>query len=53
VYFDNDVKVHAPFDANALARRLGEASEELQRPREMPVDRAEPTRTAWPGFARR
>jgi uncharacterized protein YecE (DUF72 family) len=52
-YFDNDVKVHAPFDANALARRLGEASEELQRPREMPVDRAEPTRTAWPGFARR
>jgi uncharacterized protein YecE (DUF72 family) len=23
VYFDNDVKVHAPFDAMALARRLG------------------------------
>ena len=23
VYFDNDVKVHAPFDAMALAHRLG------------------------------
>jgi uncharacterized protein YecE (DUF72 family) len=23
VYFDNDVKVHAPFDAIALAHRLG------------------------------
>jgi uncharacterized protein YecE (DUF72 family) len=23
VYFDNDVKVHAPYDARALARRLG------------------------------
>jgi uncharacterized protein YecE (DUF72 family) len=23
VYFDNDIKVHAPFDAMALARRLG------------------------------
>jgi uncharacterized protein YecE (DUF72 family) len=23
VYFDNDVKVRAPFDAIALARRLG------------------------------
>lgn len=23
VYFDNDIKVHAPFDAAALARRLG------------------------------
>jgi uncharacterized protein YecE (DUF72 family) len=26
VYFDNDVKVHAPFDAIALAERLGTAS---------------------------
>jgi uncharacterized protein YecE (DUF72 family) len=26
VYFDNDVKVHAPFDAIALAERLGHAS---------------------------
>jgi uncharacterized protein YecE (DUF72 family) len=25
-YFDNDVKVHAPYDAAALARRLGEPS---------------------------
>ena len=23
-YFDNDSKVHAPFDAQALARRLGQ-----------------------------
>jgi uncharacterized protein YecE (DUF72 family) len=23
VYFDNDAKVHAPFDAIALAHRLG------------------------------
>jgi uncharacterized protein YecE (DUF72 family) len=23
VYFDNDAKVHAPFDALALAERLG------------------------------
>jgi len=23
VYFDNDVKVHAPFDARSLAARLG------------------------------
>jgi uncharacterized protein YecE (DUF72 family) len=26
VYFDNDAKVHAPFDAMALARRLGVGS---------------------------
>lgn len=25
VYFDNDAKVHAPFDARALARRVGDA----------------------------
>src|SRR5690606_4462158 len=25
-YFDNDAKVHAPFDARALARRLGATS---------------------------
>jgi len=23
VYFDNDAKVHAPFDAQRLARRVG------------------------------
>jgi uncharacterized protein YecE (DUF72 family) len=27
VYFDNDVKVRAPFDAMALARRLGAGPE--------------------------
>jgi uncharacterized protein YecE (DUF72 family) len=26
VYFDNDAKVHAPFDALALAERLGVAA---------------------------
>lgn len=34
-YFDNDVKVHAPFDAHALMRRLG-----AQVPRHMPDVRA-------------
>jgi uncharacterized protein YecE (DUF72 family) len=52
-YFDNDVKVHAPFDANALARRLGVTSELLERPGKIPADRFEPPRTAWPGFASR
>ena len=35
VYFDNDAKVHAPFDAQRLAERVGvrppTSSEELQR----------------------
>jgi uncharacterized protein YecE (DUF72 family) len=52
-YFDNDVKVHAPFDANALARRLGVSTEVLQRPGEIPPGRFEAPRTAWPGFAPR
>ena len=49
VYFDNDVKVRAPFDAMALARRLGvamrveeRAAPDVQRIGEMPRDR-------WPG----
>jgi uncharacterized protein YecE (DUF72 family) len=52
-YFDNDVKVHAPFDANALARRLGTSDEVLER--EGPVNDSsfESVRTEWPGFARR
>jgi uncharacterized protein YecE (DUF72 family) len=28
VYFDNDVKVRAPYDAMSLARRLGVAASE-------------------------
>ncbi|HET6986029.1 MAG TPA: DUF72 domain-containing protein, partial [Kribbella sp.] len=34
VYFDNDVKVRAPFDAEALSRRLGitSADAEVSRP---------------------
>jgi uncharacterized protein YecE (DUF72 family) len=30
VYFDNDVKVRAPFDAEALARRLGVTSSDAE-----------------------
>jgi uncharacterized protein YecE (DUF72 family) len=52
-YFDNDVKVHAPFDANALACRLGVASSLLTRPDPMPAGEGAAGRTTWPGFARR
>jgi uncharacterized protein YecE (DUF72 family) len=55
-YFDNDVKVHAPFDANALARRLGLSGEELVRPRSAGgsarTGRPAAARSAWPGFGR-
>ncbi|MGQ0653369.1 MAG: DUF72 domain-containing protein [Betaproteobacteria bacterium] len=37
VYFDNDVKVHAPFDALQLMRRLGLAWEPEGVPGEVPV----------------
>jgi uncharacterized protein YecE (DUF72 family) len=52
VYFDNDVKVRAPYDAMNLAARLGVST--------MPKDVApdvstisESPRTRWPGFRRR
>jgi uncharacterized protein YecE (DUF72 family) len=52
VYFDNDVKVRAPFDAMGLARRLG-----LERPadtREMPEGAvADEARQHWPPPRRR
>lgn len=51
-YFDNDVKVHAPFDANALARRLGVAEVELERPQDGAGLNNVLPRTDWPGFAR-
>lgn len=35
VYFDNDIKVHAPFDAMALARRLGLPEPEIA-PEDLP-----------------
>ena len=51
VYFDNDVKVHAPFDAISLAHRLGLVGE----PGPVP-DLSKVTETArldWPGMGSR
>jgi len=50
-YFDNDVKVHAPFDANALAQRLDVARVVLARPDE-DAGAFGSVRTEWPGFSR-
>jgi uncharacterized protein YecE (DUF72 family) len=50
VYFDNDVKVRAPFDAMALAERLGVAAAEPPDTAHRTV--AERARTRWPGIAR-
>jgi uncharacterized protein YecE (DUF72 family) len=53
VYFDNDVKVRAPFDAIGLAGRLGVSPPEDPT---LPVGRhrevEEEARTEWPGIAR-
>jgi uncharacterized protein YecE (DUF72 family) len=48
-YFDNDVKVHAPYDAARLAERLGLSTglspgKARRTPAELP-----PPRTTWPG----
>ena len=51
VYFDNDVKVRAPFDAIALADRLGVAAPQTQDTGHRTV--AEEARTDWPDIARR
>jgi len=48
VYFDNDVKVRAPYDAMALAHRLGLGPAPAPAP-DVPA-RAEAPRTRWPGF---
>jgi uncharacterized protein YecE (DUF72 family) len=50
VYFDNDVKVRAPFDAMALAYRLKLGP----RPAPLPdlASVREALRTRWPGFGR-
>lgn len=52
VYFDNDVKVRAPFDAIALADRLGVSAPDAPPGPESagPVD--EEARADWPGIAR-
>ena len=53
VYFDNDVKVRAPFDAMSLARRLGVAMnvEERELPEFEKV--TERPREHWPAVRRR
>lgn len=47
VYFDNDVKTHAPFDAMTLAHRLGLAPPPPQKPATMRRP-PEAVRTNWP-----
>src|SRR5690606_13931606 len=52
VYFDNDVKVRAPFDARALMQRLGLASADdlpLAGPAALERAAATAARTSWPG----
>jgi uncharacterized protein YecE (DUF72 family) len=49
VYFDNDVKVRAPFDAMALAHRLGLGPRSAAPPSLALVPEA--PRTRWPGFS--
>jgi uncharacterized protein YecE (DUF72 family) len=51
VYFDNDVKVHAPFDAIALAYRLGLCREPGCKPDLSQV--TEEARLDWPGIRSR
>jgi uncharacterized protein YecE (DUF72 family) len=50
VYFDNDVKVRAPFDAMNLAARLGGRA--ILPPPEIVRSVGEMPRTRWPGFRR-
>jgi uncharacterized protein YecE (DUF72 family) len=52
VYFDNDVKVRAPFDAMNLAARL--AGKDAMPARNVLIKKVgEVPRTRWPGFRRR
>lgn len=51
VYFDNDVKTHAPFDAMTLAHELGIGPPPQARP-VLAERRAEPVRTSWAGWRR-
>ena len=52
VYFDNDVKVRAPFDAIGLAQRVGGFVPE-QVPTEPLPQISEQARTSWPVVSRR
>jgi uncharacterized protein YecE (DUF72 family) len=51
VYFDNDVKVRAPYDAMSLAHRLHLGPEPPPPPRHIP--NREAPRSRWPGFQRK
>jgi uncharacterized protein YecE (DUF72 family) len=52
VYFDNDVKVHAPFDAHSLMQKLGQPRTRGLR-RAGPMNTAESEeRTSWPPIRR-
>ena len=51
VYFDNDAKVKAPFDALNLAARL--AGRTIQPPPQSQEDAGEPARENWPAIIRR
>jgi uncharacterized protein YecE (DUF72 family) len=51
VYFDNDVKVRAPFDAMALAHRLGLGPKPGRPPAARSI--AEVPRTSWPALGSR
>jgi uncharacterized protein YecE (DUF72 family) len=50
VYFDNDVKVRAPFDAMLLAYKLGVGKKPLAGPDPATID--EVARTVWPALTR-
>jgi uncharacterized protein YecE (DUF72 family) len=51
-YFDNDVKVHAPYDAATLMRKLGQRSPLGERGAPLPEWLAESPRPRAPGFAK-
>ena len=59
VYFDNDVKVRAPFDAMALADRMGpgargvDRKEKIEMPTELVNASANQPRQRWPGVRKR
>ena len=51
-YFDNDVKVRAPFDARALMQRLGLAGALSVDPERLARAASVQPRTGWPGIRR-
>lgn len=52
VYFDNDVKVRAPFDAQSLAHRLGLGAAPSRPPPLKSIPERPRGPTSWPGFRR-